>query len=157
MPGGSVVAGGSRWEAHPKGCMVIYRINECQSGIWCRRVLRSAYFRAMGFFDYAGAQGAYDQVYDDQRPRHEIGHELVEHHELGKELLAGFAAAELDKHLEQGYYDHLDREQLQQQAQQQANYLYDQQYGQQFDPNFDPNFAAQQYGQPVAPYYGGQY
>ena len=54
----------------------------------------------------------------------------TEHHELGKELLAGFATAELDKHLEKGYYDHLDREQLQYQAQQQANYLYDQQYGQ---------------------------
>ena len=127
----------------------------------------------------SGAQGAYDQVYDDQRPRNEIGHELlagaagfeamrmyehhrenegiVEHHELGKEMLAGFAAAELDKHLEKGYYDHLEREQLQQQAQQQANYLYDQQYGQQYDPNFDPAYAQQQYGQPMAPYYNGGY
>jgi hypothetical protein len=132
----------------------------------------------MGFFDMFGAQGAYDQVYDDQRPRHEVTHELLagaagfeamrmyehhrenegitEHHELGKELLAGFAAAELEKHLEKGYYDHLDREQLQYQAQQQANYLYDQQYGQ-YDPNYDPQYATQQYGQPVSdPYYGQQ-
>ena len=132
----------------------------------------------MGLFDMLGAQDAYGQVYDDQRPPHEVTHELLagaagfeamrmyehhrenegitEHHELGKELLAGFATAELDKHLEKGYYDHLDREQLQYQAQQQANYLYDQQYGQ-YDPNYDPQYAAQQYGQPVSdPYYGQQ-
>ena len=129
----------------------------------------------MGLFDMFGAQGAYDQVYSDQRPPHEMTHELLsgaagfeamrmyehhreaegitEHHELGKELLAGFATAELDKHLEKGYYDHLDREQLQYQTQQQASYLYDQQYGQQYDPGYDPNYAQQQYGQPVPPYY----
>jgi hypothetical protein len=130
----------------------------------------------MGFFDYAGAQGAYDQVYGDQQPHESVGQELLagaagfeamrmyehhrenegitEHHELGKELLAGFATAEVDKHLQKDYYQHIDREQAQQQAQQQAAFLYDQQYGQQFDPNFDPNFAQQQYGQPIPdPYY----
>jgi hypothetical protein len=134
----------------------------------------------MGFFDMSGAQDSYGQVYDDQRPRHEITHELLagaagfeamhlyeqhrenegitEHHELGKEMVAGFAAAEVDKHFENGYYDHLDREQAQQQAQQQANYLYDQQYGQQYDPNYNAQYAQQQYGQPVPdPYYGQQY
>jgi Protein of unknown function (DUF3759) len=133
----------------------------------------------MGFFDMSGAQDAYGQVYDDQRPRHEITHELLagaagfeamhmyeqhredegitEHHELGKEMVAGFAAAEVDKHLENGYYDHLDREQAQQQAQQQANYLYDQQYSQQYDPNYDPQYAQQQYGQPVYAPYTQQY
>ncbi|HEY6495977.1 MAG TPA: DUF3759 domain-containing protein [Trebonia sp.] len=133
----------------------------------------------MGFFDMSGAQDAYNQVYDDQRPPHEITHELLagaagfeamrmyehhrenegitEHHELGKEMLAGFAAAELDKHVEKGYYDHLEREQLQYQTQQQANYLYDQQYGQQYDPNFDPQFAQQQYGQPMYDPYNQQY
>jgi hypothetical protein len=106
----------------------------------------------MGFFDFDGARDAYDRVYDDDRPRHEITHELLagaagfeamrlyehhreregitEHHELGKELLAGFAAAELDRHLERGYYDHVDREQAQWYAQQQAEYLYDQRWGQ---------------------------
>jgi Protein of unknown function (DUF3759) len=100
-----------------------------------------------------GAQDAYGQVYDDDRPRHEITHELLagaagfeamrmyehhreregytEHHELAKEMLAGFATAEVDKHFERGYYDHLDREQAQFAAQQQAQYLWDQQYGQQ--------------------------
>jgi hypothetical protein len=114
----------------------------------------------MGLFDMFGAQDAYDQVYDDERPRGEITHELLagaagfeamrmyenhreregipEHHELAKELLAGFATAEVEKHFENGYYDHLDREQAALQAQQQAEYLWNQQYGQQYD---------QQYGQ----------
>lgn len=118
----------------------------------------------MGFFDMNGAQGAYDQFYDEQRPRHEVTHELLagaagfeamrmfehhrenegipEHHELAKELLAGFATAEVEKHFENGYYDHLNREQAQLQAQQQANYLYDQQYSQ-----YGPQYYQQQYGQ----------
>jgi hypothetical protein len=118
----------------------------------------------MGFFDMMGAQDAYGQVYDEQRPHHEVTHELLagaagfeamrmfehhrenegipEHHELAKELLAGFATAEVEKHFENGYYDHLDREQAQLQAQQQANYLYDQQYGQ-----YEPQYYQQQYGQ----------
>ena len=97
------------------------------------------------------AQNAYDQVYDDQRPRHELTHELVagaagfeamrmyehhreregivEHHELGKELLAGFAVAEVDKHFERDRYDHLNRDEARFQAQQQADYLWNQQYG----------------------------
>jgi hypothetical protein len=123
----------------------------------------------MGLFDMFGAQTAYDQVYDDQRPRHEVTHELLagaagfealrmyehhrenegiqEHHELGKELLAGFAVAEVDKHFERDRYDHLNREQAQIQAQQQAEYLYDQQYGNQ-------QYGNQQYGNQQ---YGNQY
>jgi hypothetical protein len=109
----------------------------------------------MGLFDMFGAQDAYGQVYDDDRPRHEITHELLagaagfeamrmyehhrenegytEHHELAKEMLAGFATAEVDKHFERGYYDHLDRDRdrAQFEARQQADYLWDQQYGQQ--------------------------
>ena len=126
----------------------------------------------------SGAQDAYGQVYDDQRPPHEMTHELLagaagfeamrmyehhreaegitEHHELGKEMLAGFASAELDKHLEKDYYNHLDRDQLQWQTQQQANYLYDQQYGQ-YDPNYDPQYAQQQYDQMQYPQQYGQY
>jgi hypothetical protein len=106
----------------------------------------------MGFFDMGGAQGAYDQVYGDEMPRHEVTHELlagaagfeavrmyehhreregiVEHHELGKELLGGFAAAEIDRHFDGGGFDHLDRDQATLQAQQQADYLWQQQYGQ---------------------------
>ena len=66
-----------------------------------------------------GAQNAYDQVYDDQRPRHEITHEL----------LAGFAAAEVDKHFERGHYGHLDRREARRLAEDQAYHLWDQQYG----------------------------
>jgi hypothetical protein len=106
----------------------------------------------MGFFNRSEAQDAYDQVYGDEMPRHEVTHELMagaagfeamrmyehhreregitEHHELGKEMLAGFASAEVDKHFERGYYDHLDRDQARMQAQDQADYLWQQQYGQ---------------------------
>ena len=150
--------------------MVTERFNPKYSGNRRHPPALLGYVAAMGFFDMNGAQNAYEQVYDDQRPRHEITHELLagaagfeamhmyeqhrenegitEHHELGKELLAGFATAEVDKHLENDYYHHIDREQAQQQAQQQANYLYDQQYSQ-YDPNFNPQYAQQQYGQPV--------
>jgi hypothetical protein len=108
----------------------------------------------MGLFDMFGAQDAYDQVYDDGRPRHEITHELIagaagfeamrmwehhreregypEHHELAKELLAGFVTAEVDKHFERGHYGHLDRERAQFDARQQADHLWDQQYGGQY-------------------------
>ena len=40
----------------------------------------------------------------------------IEHHELAKELLSGLATAEVEKHLENGYYDPLDREQAEWQA-----------------------------------------
>jgi hypothetical protein len=105
----------------------------------------------MGFFDFDQAQGAYDQVYDDNYPRHEVTHEVLagaagfeamrmwehhreregyeERHPLAKELIAGFAAGEVEKHFENGYYDHLNREQAQFAAQEQADYLYQQQYG----------------------------
>jgi hypothetical protein len=116
-----------------------------------------------------GAQDAYAQVYDEGRPRHEITHELIagaagfeamrmyehhreregipEHHELAKELLAGFATAEVDKHFENGYYDHLDQEQARFQAQQQADYLYDQQYGQGYGPGYGPGYGQPGYSQ----------
>lgn len=106
----------------------------------------------MGFFDRDQARVAYDQVYGDDYPRHEVTHEMLagaagfeamrmyehhredegitEHHELGKEMLAGFATAEVDKHFETGYYDHLDQEQARYDAQQQADYLWQQQHGQ---------------------------
>jgi|SRR5580658_4458227 hypothetical protein len=104
----------------------------------------------MGFFDRDGAQNAYGQVYGGGTPHADVTHELlagaagfeamrmyehhreregiVEHHELGKELIAGFAAAEVDKHFDRGHYGHLDREQAREMARQQAHGLYDQQY-----------------------------
>jgi hypothetical protein len=105
----------------------------------------------MGFFDRRGAQGAYDQVYGGGVPHDDVTHELlagavgfeavrmyehhreregiVEHHALGKELLAGFAAAEVDKHFDSGRYGHLDRHEARRQAEQQADYLWQDQYG----------------------------
>lgn len=105
----------------------------------------------MGFFDRRRAEEAYGQVYGDGIPRHEVTHELLagaagfeavhmyehhreregidEHHALGKEVLAGFAAAEVDKHFDSGRFGHLDRHQARRQAQEQADYLWQQQYG----------------------------
>ncbi len=105
----------------------------------------------MGLFDRLGAQGAYDQVYGGGMRHGDVTHELLagaagfeamrmyehhreregirEHHSLGKELLAGFATAEVDKHFEEGRFGHLDRHQARRQAQQQADYLWQQQYG----------------------------
>jgi len=105
----------------------------------------------MGFFDYAGAQGAYDQVYGDQQPRESVGQELLagaagfeamrmyehhreregipEHHELAKELLAGFVTAEVDKHFEDDRYRHLDRHEAHRRAREQADWLWQERYG----------------------------
>jgi len=105
----------------------------------------------MGLFDRLAARAAYDRVYRDGMPHHEVTHELLagaagfealrmfehhreregipEHHELAKELLAGFAAAEIDKHFEGGRLGHLDRDEARRRAQQQADYLWQQQYG----------------------------
>jgi hypothetical protein len=106
----------------------------------------------MGFFDHDQAQGAYNQVYGGETPRHDVTQEVLagaasfeamhlyekhredegvdEHDTLGKEALAGFAGAEVDKHFQEGGFDHLDQDQTRGQAQQQADYLWQQQYGQ---------------------------
>jgi hypothetical protein len=90
-------------------------------------------FGTMGLFHRRGAQDAYDQVHGGGIPHHEVTHDLLagaagfeavrmyehhreregiaEHHALGKELLAGFAAAEVDKHFDSGRFGHLDRDQ----------------------------------------------
>jgi len=103
-----------------------------------------------------GAREAHGQVYGGGMGRGDVTHELLagaagfeamrmyehhreregitEHHGLGKEMIAGFAAAEVDKHFDQGRYGHLDREQARMMAQQQAHGLYDQQYGQYYQP-----------------------
>jgi len=105
----------------------------------------------MGLFDRDRAQHAHGQVYGGQLPHAHVTHELLaaavgfeamrmyehhreregitEHHALGKELIAGFAAAEVDKHFEQGRFGHLNREQAKRQARRHAEGLYDQYYG----------------------------
>jgi hypothetical protein len=111
----------------------------------------SAKFGFMGLFSHHHARDAYDQVYGGGRPQHEVTHELLagaavfeamrlyehhreregipEHHKLAKELLAGFVAAEVDKHFESGRYGHLNRHEAKRMAREQADYLYEQQYG----------------------------
>src|SRR5580698_7760686 len=105
----------------------------------------------MGLFDMLGARQAYGQVYDGGMPHGDVTHELLagaagfeamrmyehhreregitEHHELGKELIAGFAAAEIDKHFEEGRYGHLNHHEARRMAREQAEYLWQQQYG----------------------------
>ena len=55
-------------------------------------------------------------MYEHHREREGI----PEHHELAKELLAGFVAAEIDKHFEQGRYGHLNRREARRLAGEQA-------------------------------------
>src|SRR5208283_4099350 len=104
----------------------------------------------MGPFGREHAERAYGQVYGGGMPHTDVTHELlagaaafeavrmyehhreregiVEHHELGKEMLAGFAAAEIDKHFQEGRFGHLDREQARRMAREHAMGLFDQQY-----------------------------
>jgi len=105
----------------------------------------------MGLFSHHESRDAYDQVYGGGLPQRDVTHELLagaagfeamrmfehhrerkgipEHHELAKELLAGFAVAEVDKHFDEGRYGHLNRHESRRMAREQADYLYDQQYG----------------------------
>jgi hypothetical protein len=100
-------------------------------------------------------------------------------HPLMKELLAGFAAAEVDKLFETKGLDYLDREKAKRHAIQQAHHVAEQQYGvggvynyqsseypgpnyypQQGGPNFypqqgGPNFYPQQGGPNYYPQQGG--
>jgi hypothetical protein len=105
----------------------------------------------MGLFDFLGANDAHDDVYGGRRPHHEVTHEggagaagfeamrmyehhreregIPEHHELAKELLAGFATAEVDKHFEEDRYGHLSRHEARRLAREQADYLWQERYG----------------------------
>jgi hypothetical protein len=104
----------------------------------------------MGLLDLLGAEAAHGHVYGGGMPHADITHELLagaagfeavrmyehhreregiaEHHELGKELLAGFATAEVDKHFDRGRFGHLDRAEARRQAEQQALHLWDQRH-----------------------------
>jgi hypothetical protein len=57
-------------------------------------------------------------------------------HGFAKEMLASFAAAEVDKLVETKGLDYLDAEKAKHQAKKQAEHLYDEQYGgqDQYDP-----------------------
>jgi hypothetical protein len=105
----------------------------------------------MGLFDRERGEAAYGQVYGGQAPHADVTHEVLaaaagfeamrmyehhreregitEHHELGKELMAGFAAAEVDKHFDRGSFGHLDRGQARMMAQQHAQGMFEQHFG----------------------------
>ncbi|CAM1510615.1 Fc.00g009500.m01.CDS01 [Cosmosporella sp. VM-42] len=61
----------------------------------------------------------------------------VVNHGFAKELLAGFAAAEVDKLAETRGMDFVDKERAKHSAKKQAEHLYDQQYSE-YD-HYDPN------------------
>ncbi|KAI1305732.1 hypothetical protein F5Y03DRAFT_394919 [Xylaria venustula] len=100
-----------------------------------------------------------EQIYADEPHQSHLSHEIVAggaafeamklfedrqrnegkpvNHAFAKELLVGFAGAEVDKLFETKGLDALDREKAKHQAKKHAEELYDQQYGQ-YD-NYDPN------------------
>lgn len=105
----------------------------------------------MGFFERRLANDAYDRIYGGGMPHREVTHELLAgaagfeamrlyeiyreregipvNHALAKEIVAGFAAAEIDKHFDSGRYRHLSRHEAKRLARAQAEYLWQQQYG----------------------------
>lgn len=60
--------------------------------------------------------------------KHQEAEGKPQSHQLAKELLAGFAGAEVDKLFETKGLDFLDREKAKRHAQQEAEQAYDQQY-----------------------------
>ncbi|KAF2826668.1 hypothetical protein CC86DRAFT_445671 [Ophiobolus disseminans] len=117
----------------------------------------------MGFWD--GKESSYQQVYQNdnfEQHKSSLGHEVIaggaafagfkafeDHqraegrpvsHQFAKELLAGFAGAEIDKLAETRGEDWFDREKAKRQAKEHAERMYDEHYihGQgadQYDPN----------------------
>ncbi|CAO1621051.1 unnamed protein product [Jaminaea pallidilutea] len=101
----------------------------------------------MGWF----GSDAHADVYGGQKHESHLSHELIggaagfeamrayeqhqaregkpANHALAKEILAGFAAAEVDKLFETKGLDYLDREKAKRHAKQEAEQAYDQQYG----------------------------
>ncbi|KAK1761015.1 hypothetical protein QBC47DRAFT_368832 [Echria macrotheca] len=109
----------------------------------------------MGFFDFAEAKSARDEVYDtpeySDEHKSKFSHELVGgaaafeamhlwekqqrkegnevNHGFAKEALAALAGAETDKLFETKGLDFIDREKAKHHAKEQVQDLYDQQYG----------------------------
>eukprot|EP00249_Psilotum_nudum_P025193 c29440_g1_i1 orf=84-470(+) len=112
-------------------------------------------------FGWDEGKDSYNQVYSDDQPDNQasFGHELIggaaafagmkafeDHqraegkpvsHQFAKELIAGFAGAEVDRLAETKGEDFVDRERAKHEAKKRAENLYDQQYGEydQYDPN----------------------
>jgi len=112
-------------------------------------------------FGWGESQDNYNQVYNnnDDQNTSSLGHEVIaggaafagfkafeDHqrkegkpvsHQFAKELLAGFAGAEVDKLAETRGEDFFDKEKAKHQAKQNAENMYDDHYGNadQYDPN----------------------
>ena len=107
------------------------------------------------------SQDAYNQIQQDDSPNESsFGHELLaggaafagfkafeDHqrkegkpvsHAFAKELVAGFAGAEVDKLAETKGADWVDREKAKRHARENAENMYDQHYGNNYD-QYDPN------------------
>ncbi|KAF4303834.1 putative antibiotic response protein [Botryosphaeria dothidea] len=123
-------------------------------------------------FGWGESHDAYQQVYEgDSKNESSFSHELVAggaafagfkafedhqrkegkpvNHAFAKELLAGFAAAEVDKLAETKGEDFVDRERAKHQAKKNAERMYDDHYGDkdQYDPNYDaPDRINRQFG-----------
>ncbi|KAF2725123.1 hypothetical protein K431DRAFT_281092 [Polychaeton citri CBS 116435] len=111
-------------------------------------------------FGFGEAQDNYNQVYQNNDNQAEFSHELLaggasfaafkafeDHqrnegkpvsHQFAKELLVGFAGAEVDRLAETKGADYIDRERAKRDARKRAEDLYDSHYGQQGD-QYDPN------------------
>ncbi|GAB7347011.1 hypothetical protein MBLNU459_g3159t1 [Dothideomycetes sp. NU459] len=122
-------------------------------------------------FGWGESHDAYNQVYNDDNQA-SLGHEVIaggasfaafkafeDHqraegkpvsHQFAKELLAGFAGAEVDRLAETKGEDFVDRERAKHAAKKNVEHMYDQQYGQydQYDPNQQgpPERIQQQFG-----------
>ncbi|OKL64620.1 hypothetical protein UA08_00302 [Talaromyces atroroseus] len=105
----------------------------------------------MGFFNWDDSQGAHQQVYGGEQHEAKFSHELIggaasfeafkafeDHqrregkpvsHAFAKELLAGFAGAEVDKLVETKGLTEWDKIEARRHAKENAENLYDQHYG----------------------------
>ncbi|KAI1260058.1 hypothetical protein F5Y18DRAFT_270185 [Xylariaceae sp. FL1019] len=114
-------------------------------------------------FGFGDGREARDEVYDGEVHESKLSHELIGgaagfeamhlfeerqeaegktvSHGFAKEMLAGIAAAEVDKLVETKGLDAIDRQKAKHHAKQQAEELYDQHYGQydEYRPDVERN------------------
>ncbi|KAK7555217.1 hypothetical protein IWX49DRAFT_606175 [Phyllosticta citricarpa] len=114
-------------------------------------------------FGWGESHDAYKQVTEQEHNESSLGHELLAggaafagfkafedhqrkegkpvNHAFAKEVLAGFAAAEVDKLAETKGADWVDREKAKHQAKKNAENMYDEHYGgrDEYNPDHGPN------------------
>lgn len=92
------------------------------------------------FEDHQRKEGQYPRLGHHHKSRLTQFIGKTVNHQFAKELLAGFAGAEVDKLAETKGMDEYDREKAKHQAKENAQNMYDQHYGNndQYDPNYGP-------------------